>query len=142
MILLPLQARWMFQEALKNIPLSGSLWKEVHTPTQTYGCNHTQAHVHIRMHSTDTYAHTHTSTHAYTHAHKRTHTHMHMHSYTHLSLSQYVMFEVDQMKDLPSTAAKQLPEGVAELFKNAAINGIRVSDVMQPFMHTAPQKSS
>ena len=71
----------MFQEALKNVLISGSLWKE------------------------------------------------------------YVMFEVDQMKDVSGTAAKQLPDGVAELFKIATQNGIRVSDVMQPFTHPSPRKS-
>ena len=52
------------------------------------------------------------------------------------------MFEVDQMKEVSGTTAKQLPEGVAELFKIATHNGIRVSDVMQPLMQPAPHKST
>lgn len=75
-MLLPLQARWMFQESLKNVPLLGSLWKEVLTHAYSY------AHCMYGL---------------YMHAHTCTRTRIH-----YLSLLQYMMFEVDQMKDLPS----------------------------------------
>lgn len=78
---------------------------------------------------------------AITRTHTTTHTCTHAQTHLCLSLLQYVMFEVDQMKDVSGTAAKQLPDGVAELFKIATQNGIRVSDVMQPFTHPSPRKS-